>query len=115
MSRSTDPRLRSIVANLGDKMDNDRRLSDSEKAQGFVRPVRDAYVHSRCGIATTLPRATAEAIARDPRVFGSKFCAGCKAHFPVNEFVWHGTSERLGEAEEEKHGTQHQKAGPQKR
>lgn len=65
-------------------------LSDQERSKGFVRPVRDTYVHDKCGVATTMSRKIAETYARDPKFYGSTFCVGsnCKEHFPVGEFKW---------------------------
>lgn len=70
-------------------------LSDAERAAGFVRPVRTAYVHSTelggCGAVTTMNRAIAETYARDPRFYGATYCVGCGMHRPVGpdgEFEW---------------------------
>lgn len=66
-------------------------LSEAERAKGFVRPVRDAYRHSKCGRVTTMGRALAETYARDPSYYGSTFCTHCRGHFPVGadgEFMW---------------------------
>lgn len=66
-------------------------LSPEERAKGFVRPLRDTYVHLTCGTVTTMAPAIAETYARDPHFYGATFCAGCRAHFPVGaagEFVW---------------------------
>lgn len=66
-------------------------LSDEERAKGFVRPVRRTYVHTVCGVATTMPPKIAETYAADPRFYGSTFCVGCREYFPVGEagdFVW---------------------------
>ena len=71
-------------------------LSDEERAKGFVRPVRDRYVHNKCGTLTIMGRALAETYARDPYFYSGTFCAGCRAHFPVDEFVWDGTTEEVG-------------------
>jgi len=49
-----------------------------------------------CGVVTTMSRAIAETYARDPRYYGSTFCAGCGIHLPVGEhgeFVWADDSE----------------------
>jgi hypothetical protein len=51
------------------------------------------------GQRTTMGLALAETYARDPKFYGSTFCVGCSAHFPVGangEFVWDGTNERVG-------------------
>lgn len=75
-------------------------LSDEERAKGFVRPVRDAYRHDKCGGVTTMHRTLAETYARDPQFYGGTFCATCRAHFPVGprgEFVWNdGSGQRVG-------------------
>lgn len=65
-------------------------LSDAERAKGFVRPVRDTYVHNKCGVATKMGQKLAETYARDPKFYGATFCVGsnCRTHFPVAEFVW---------------------------
>lgn len=74
-------------------------LSAEERAKGFVRPVRQAYVHDKCGGVTTMGLALAETYARDPSFYSGTFCAVCRSHFPVGangEFVWDGTDEKVG-------------------
>lgn len=74
-------------------------LSEAERAKGFVRPVRRAYVHEKCGAVTTMGRALAETYARDPKFYSGTFCARCRNHFPVGErgeFRWDGTDEKVG-------------------
>jgi hypothetical protein len=74
-------------------------LSEDERARGFVRPVRRSYVHTTCGALTTMGVALAETYARDPTFYGATYCAGCGRHRPVGpagEFVWDGTTERVG-------------------
>lgn len=72
-------------------------LTEAERAKGFVRPVRFKYVHDApCGVVTRMGSAIAETYAADPTAYGSTFCVGCKAHFPVSEFLWDGTEERVG-------------------
>ncbi len=120
-------------------------LKPEERAKGFVRPVRDAYVHvgkkparplrdltaeeltryaafgyvkyeaypesespvagrfwtakdlaSGCGGETRMGSAIAETWARNVSYYGSTFCVRCRAHLPVDEFVWSDTDERLG-------------------
>ena len=58
-------------------------LSDAERAKGFVRPVRRTYVHTKCGVATTMGQSIAETYARDPSFYGGTFCVGCGTHFPL--------------------------------
>lgn len=56
-------------------------------------------LESGCGSTTTMGQAIAETYARDPKYYGATFCCACRAHFPVGEFgefVWEGSSERVG-------------------
>lgn len=74
-------------------------LSADECAKGFVRQVRNAYVHEKCGGVTTMGLSLAETYARDPSFYSGTFCTICRAHFPVGaygEFTWKGTSEKVG-------------------
>lgn len=74
-------------------------LTEAERAKGFVRPVRTGYVHAGnpdCGVRTVMSRAIAETYAADPKFYGATFCAGCKEHLPVSEFLWDGTDEAVG-------------------
>lgn len=66
-------------------------LSEQERARGFVRPVRDSYVHLLCGTTTSMGRAIAETYAADPHHYGATYCAACQMHRPVGElgeFEW---------------------------
>jgi hypothetical protein len=71
-------------------------LSAEERAKGFVRPVRRSYKHLPCGVVTTMAVALAETYARDPHFYTGTFCVGCRAHFPLDQFVWDGTTEQVG-------------------
>lgn len=71
-------------------------LSDEERAKGFVKPVRQSYVHEKCGVVTRMGLVLSETYARDPKFYGSTYCVGCSMHRPVSEFTWDGTSERVG-------------------
>jgi hypothetical protein len=74
-------------------------LSVEERAKGFVRPVRQAYVHEVCGAVTTMSRDLAETYARDPYFYGGTYCATCRMHRPVGadgEFLWDGSIEKVG-------------------
>ncbi len=74
-------------------------LSAEERAKGFIRPVRRAYVHGKCGTVTTMGQALAETYAREPAFYSGTFCVNCRAHFPVGadgEFIWDGTTEKVG-------------------
>lgn len=71
-------------------------LSEQERAQGFVRPLRRSYRHVACGTVTTMSQALAETYARDPSFYGATYCASCSRHAPVSEFRWDGTDEAVG-------------------
>lgn len=66
-------------------------LSDEERGKGFVRPVREVYVHEVCGTETRMGVAIAETYARNPMFYGATYCVHCQMHKPVGadgEFVW---------------------------
>lgn len=63
-------------------------LSQEERDQGFVRPVRDRYIHIECGTVTTMNKSIAETYARDPNFYSGTFCYKCREHFPLDQFVW---------------------------
>mgnify|MGYP001564181704 CR=1 FL=1 len=71
-------------------------LTKDERSKGFIRPIRRSYIHAKCGVVTSMGLAIAETYARDPKFYGSTFCAGCLSHFPVSEFKWDGTNETVG-------------------
>lgn len=75
-------------------------LSAEERAKGFVRPVRQSYIHKPCGVVTHMGLALAETYARDPEFYSGTFCCGCGKHFPVGkdgEFLWDdGSGEKVG-------------------
>ncbi len=75
-------------------------LAEEERAKGFVRPLRSKYIHLKCGTVTTVNSQTLiETMARDPYFYSGTFCCGCRAHFPIGEdgeFVWDGSSEKVG-------------------
>ena len=71
-------------------------LTDEERAKGFVRPVRKVYTHKTCGTETRMITEIAETYARDPKFYSGTFCCFCKTHFPLDEFVWKDTNEKVG-------------------
>lgn len=71
-------------------------LCPDERAKGFVRPYRDKYVHSKCGVETKMGQALSETYARDPGFYGLTFCVKCNKHLPVYEFVWSADGETVG-------------------
>lgn len=93
----SDPRLRQVGA---DGMQEAYLvLSEEERAKGFVRPVRRAYLHARgkaCGTVTRMGEALCETYARDPKFYGATFCVGCGTHLPVDEFDWNEDGKVVG-------------------
>jgi hypothetical protein len=63
-------------------------LSPAERAKGFVKPLRNSYIHETCGVQTKMGSALSETYARDPYFYSGTFCVGCGAHFPLNQFHW---------------------------
>jgi len=63
-------------------------LSAAERAKGFVRPVRQTYVHMTCRTETRMGLAIAESYARCPTFYTGTFCCTCRAHLPLDQFVW---------------------------
>lgn len=49
-----------------------------------------------CNGKTTIAQNIAETYARDPKFYDGTFCAVCKEHFPLGEFVWEGTDQMVG-------------------
>lgn len=100
MSLTTDPndsRLgRGIDENKVPQHEAYLVLSDEEISKGFIRPVRDSYVHKTCGGLTRMNRSIAETYAREPKFYGATYCIGCQKHLPVSEFLWDGTDQEVG-------------------
>lgn len=74
-------------------------LPDEERSKGFVRPIRNAYRHTRCGGATKIHTAIAETLARDPEFYLYLYCATCCRDYPAGkegEFVWYTSGEKVG-------------------
>jgi hypothetical protein len=71
-------------------------LSSPDRAKGFVREIRRSYTHKTCGTDTTMGLAKAETMARDPHFYSDMFCVHCLSYFPLEEFVWAQTNERVG-------------------
>lgn len=71
-------------------------LSDEERQKGFVRPVREAYVHTACGAVTRMSRPIAETFARDPSFYSGTFCSHCRHHFPLDQFTWDPDGTTMG-------------------
>ena len=67
---------------------------DGENVSGRFWTQRQ--LDSGCRTHTTICESIAETYARNPKFYGSTFCVHCGEHFPVEEFVWAGTSELVG-------------------
>ena len=63
-------------------------LTPEERAKGWVKPYRDAYIHEKCGTLTRMGRSLSETYARNPRFYTGTFCVGCSTHFPLDQFHW---------------------------
>lgn len=95
-------------------------LCATERAKGFVRPLRYRYLHigkridgmdyrvitpemarriqanGGCACHTSMSREIAETYARDPGFYVKTFCISCKQHLPLDQFVWLGSNETVG-------------------
>lgn len=71
-------------------------LSDAELAKGFVRPVRNKYIHTVCGSLTIMGDALSETYAANPKFYGATFCVSCGKHRPVAEFTWDADGSIVG-------------------
>jgi hypothetical protein len=78
-------------------------LSEEELSKGFVRPVRQSYIHLKCGTVTTMGLKLSETYARDPKFYSGTFCCYCQAHFDLIDekgnraFKWADLSGYVGE------------------
>lgn len=85
----TDPDLgHGIDAEERDQQSKYLVLSEEERAKGFVRPLRDSYVHMSCGTVTTMAYEIAATYARSPSFYGATYCCRCRRHLPLHEFFW---------------------------
>jgi hypothetical protein len=73
-------------------------LSKKDRKKGFIRPLREAYIHEDgCKSYTViLSREISETYARDPKFYGSTYCCRCQMHRPVHEFRWCKDGEVVG-------------------
>jgi hypothetical protein len=70
--------------------------SDEKRGAVMGRFWTREQLESGCQTITSMGRAIAETYARDPKFYHSTYCVTCRQHFPVEEFVWVGTNERVG-------------------
>lgn len=71
-------------------------LTSEERSKGYVRPVRRAYKHLKCGAITTMALSIAQTMARDPGFYSGGYCATCKTHFGNEEFSWPEDGTQVG-------------------
>lgn len=64
---------------------------------GYVAPIRNSYVHDKCGIKTMCGDDIAETYAKHPNYYTRTFCVRCGNHYPIAEFRWSADDVRLGE------------------
>ena len=97
-SDPSDPRLkRGADTEPGPQNEVYLVLSEEERAKGFTRPLRRAYVHADgCGTETRMGLELCETYARDPKFYGATYCVGCRMHKPVSEFRWIEDGEVVG-------------------
>lgn len=99
-SDPSDPRLTHGVDRDVDQADVYLVLSEKERASGYVRPVRQSYLHNACGSVTTMKLEIAQTYAKDPFFYGATYCCMCRGHFPVGEhgeFIWtDGSGSKVG-------------------
>jgi hypothetical protein len=71
-------------------------LSEEERKQGWIRPLRKTYRHTKCGAVTSMGLGLCETYAKQPGYYSHTFCVGCRDHLPVAEFVWTVDGEVVG-------------------
>lgn len=89
-SDPNDPRIRRGQADETPVPQNEVYLvlSEEERDQGFVRPLRLNYRHTTCDTVTSMGGAIAATYARDPTFYANTYCVQCAKHRPVAEFRW---------------------------
>lgn len=61
----------------------------SKVLRDYVAPIRDEYVHDKCGTVTMMPQESLQmTYATNPSFYGRTFCVHCHDYFPVHEFRW---------------------------
>jgi hypothetical protein len=70
--------------------------SESPASGRFWTQEELGRIDNGCQMVTTMSNSLAETYARDPKFYSGTFCSGCGKHFPVDEFIWAGTNERVG-------------------
>jgi hypothetical protein len=82
----------------GDKKANGQYENYPSQTSGeYVAPIRNSYIHGKCGVKTLMATKFAETYAKNPKYYGSTFCCGCGEHLPVSQFTWAVDGIRIGE------------------
>jgi hypothetical protein len=63
-------------------------LRESEKLQGYLRPLRMQYVHTLCETTSHIDMKVASQLAKDPKYYSTMPCMLCGKNFPVTDFKW---------------------------
>lgn len=71
-------------------------LSAEERRRNLVQPVRREYRHMECFHVTQVHPAIAETLAACPTFYHKLYCVTCQDHFPAGDFVWVGTTQKVG-------------------
>lgn len=69
---------------------------DEDETHVLGRYWTAAQLSSGCGAVTSMNPILAETYACNPQFYGATFCSRCRTHFPVEQFTWDGTDERVG-------------------
>ena len=88
-SRRPEPRSRSTES-------QERRSAQSRPRLRPPQTSRD-YVHSRCSGVTTIEGPEFQALADPLSRMVSTYCSDCEDTFPIAEFAWHDTQERISD------------------
>lgn len=65
---------------------------------GDPRTVEWSYTHNRCGESTTLSGVHLLMLCDPFSSTVGTYCSGCEDHFPLKQFTWDDTGERISEA-----------------
>lgn len=76
----------------------------SEVKDAYVAPLRDSYIHVKCGGETIMRGmlSVIETYATNPSFYGATFCAVCHNYFPLviegkRQFLWTADDTPVGE------------------
>jgi len=58
------------------------------------------YTHTRCRTVTAVSENDFTALSDPFSVVPATYCVGCETHFPLDQFTWDDTGERISDARE---------------